>query len=125
MSFKQNYFSGLSGLVLDRPKYLFPEPYQNVSRLTYYSTIFNSIEINSSFYKIPLPSTIQKWSDSVNENFKFTFKLFKEVTHCKGFLFSEEEIIKFFTAINNVKNKQGCLLVQLPPGLGVEYIFQL
>src|SRR5205085_9612088 len=68
---RRNYFAGLSGLVLDRPKYLFPEPYQNVSRLTYYSTIFNSIEINSSFYKIPLPSTMQKWSDSVNDNFIF------------------------------------------------------
>jgi uncharacterized protein YecE (DUF72 family) len=121
MSFKQNYFSGLSGLVLDRPKYLFPEPFQNSSRLTYYSTIFNSIEINSSFYKIPLPSTVEKWHDSVHENFKFTFKLFKEITHCKGLSFHEEFIPKLFSAINCVKEKQGCLLVQFPPGLGVEY----
>jgi uncharacterized protein YecE (DUF72 family) len=120
-----NYYSGLSGLVLDRPKYLFPEPYRNISRLTYYSMQFNSIEINSSFYKIPLPSTVKKWSDLVHDKFKFTFKLFKEVTHCQGLFFKEELIKKFFISINAVKDKQGCLLVQFPPGLAADHFIQL
>lgn len=48
------YFSGLSGVVLPLPRNQFPPEYQGTSRLTYYSTLFNTIEVNSSFYKIPM-----------------------------------------------------------------------
>lgn len=53
-----NAYSGLSGLQLDIPKYLHPPPFENANRLTYYASLFNSIEINSSFYKIPQAVTI-------------------------------------------------------------------
>ena len=119
------FYSGLSGLQLPIPKYLFPPPFENASRLTYYSSFFNSIEINSSFYKIPKAATVAKWSDAVPENFKFTFKLWKGITHGKGLYFNKEDVASFFTSINAVTNKKGCLLIQFPPGLGSEHYFQL
>lgn len=124
-NFKNNFYSGLSGLQLPILKNLFPPPYENVSRLTYYASFFNSIEFNSSFYKIPQPSTVGKWAASVPENFRFTFKLFKGITHNKGFDFKKEDVIAFFNSINSVNDKKGCLLVQFPPGLGSEYTIQL
>ncbi len=119
------YYSGLSGLQLPIPKYSFPPPFENASRLTYYSTLFNSIEFNSSFYKIPQAATVAKWSASVSDNFTFTFKLWKGITHNKGLLFNKEDVSSFFNAINAVKDKKGCLLIQFPPSLGREYIAQL
>src|SRR5690606_2691841 len=121
----KSFYSGLSGLQLPMPKYLFPPPYENASRLTYYASHFNSIEFNSSFYKIPQSKTVARWAASVPEDFRFTFKLWKGITHNKGFNFNEEDVVAFFNSINSVKEKKGCLLIQFPPGLGREYINQL
>jgi len=123
--YHKKFYSGLSGLQLPIPKYLFPPPYENVSRLTYYASFFNSIEFNSSFYKVPQPGTVTKWAASVPDEFRFTFKLWKEITHNKFLNFNEEDIPVFFRSINAVKSKKGCLLLQLPPGCGRENIHQL
>ncbi len=116
------FYSGLSGLQVPIPKYLFPPPFENVSRLTYYSSLFNSIEINSSFYKIPNQATVGKWAASVTDNFKFTFKLWKGITHNKGFQFSESDVAKFLNAIKPAYDKKGFILIQLPPSVGYENI---
>jgi uncharacterized protein YecE (DUF72 family) len=120
-----NFYAGLSGLQLPVPKYQYPEEFQKTSRLTYYSTFFNSIEVNSSFYKIPMKSTVEKWSDSVFENFRFTFKLFKEVTHIKNLEFDPLYVDQFIHTISRIGIKKGCLLVQFPPSLTSAHISQL
>ena len=121
----KQYYSGLSGLQLPIPKYLFPPPYENVSRLTYYATFFNSIEINSSFYKIPRPETVAKWAASVPEHFRFTFKFWKGITHSKGLDFNEDDVVSFMDSINSVSERKGCLLIQFPPSIGSAYTIQL
>jgi len=120
-----SYYSGLSGLQLDIPKNLYPHPYENATRLTYYSSLFNSIEFNSSFYKIPQAITVSKWASSVNENFKFTFKFWKQVTHVKGLNFEESDVELFMNTVHHAGAKKGCLLLQFPPGLGNENSDQL
>lgn len=124
-NFQHTFYSGLSGLQLPVPKYKFPPPYENASRLTYYASLFNSIEFNSTFYKIPQPGTVAKWAATVPEDFRFTFKLWKGITHNKGLNFNEEDVVTFFDTINSVNEKKGCLLLQLPPGIGREYSKQL
>ena len=124
-SFREGYYAGLSGLQLPVPKYQFPTPYQNASRLTYYSTFFNSIEVNSSFYKLPQAATIRKWADSVLDGFKFTFKVWKQITHNKGLLFDKSDVSLFLKAIETAAEKKGCLLLQFPPSLDVTYFSQL
>ncbi len=119
----RNYFSGLSGIELPIPKYQFPEKYQNSSRLTYYSSLFNSIEINRSFYKIPLHRTVERWALSVGEDFRFTFKLSKDITHIKNLIFEITQIENFLEAISHIGAKKGCILVQFPPRLSDENIF--
>lgn len=120
-----NFYSGLSGLQLPLPKYQYPPEHQNSSRLTYYSTFFNSIEVNSSFYKIPMPTTVKRWALSVNDSFRFTFKLFQEITHIKGLLFNDSHVRQFMETISHVDVKKGCLLVQFPPSVTIEYFRQL
>lgn len=124
-SLPTSFFGGLSGLQLPLPKYQFPPPYEDASRLTYYSTFFNSIEINSSFYKVPRAITVAKWAGSVPANFKFTFKLWKSITHVKDLMFDDSDVEVFLNAIAPAINKKACLLIQFPPGLGRESIIQL
>ncbi len=119
---QSNYYGGISGLVVPVAKYQFPEKFKSFSRLQYYATFYNSIEINSSFYKMPRGITLNKWAASVPDNFRFTFKLFQDVSHIKPFAVNEKEATLFLEAISNVRDKIGCLLIQFPPSLKVQSI---
>lgn len=113
--------SGTSGLVLPVPnKQSFPPEFRDKSRLTYYSSLFNSIEVNSSFYKVPQAATVKKWADSVPDNFSFTFKLWREITHVKERAYQPEDVLRFMEVISNAGPKKGCLLIQFPPSFTVE-----
>jgi uncharacterized protein YecE (DUF72 family) len=115
------FFCGTSGLVLPVPnKAAFPEAYRDGTRLTYYSSLFNSIEINSSFYKIPQRATMERWVSEVPEDFRFTLKLWRGITHERDLSFEPKAVATFMQAVAGIGRKKGCLLVQLPPGLHVE-----
>lgn len=121
-----NYFTGTSGLLLPVPnKQYYPEEFKEKSRLCYYASLYNSIEINSSFYKIPQVATLRKWAQDVPDDFRFTFKLFKEITHAPNLRFDASLLSRFMTAIGGVGDKKGCLLVQFPPSVRINYISQI
>ncbi len=121
-----NYYSGTSGLLLPVPNKLFyPEEFREKSRLCYYASLMDTIEINSSFYKIPQASTMKKWATDVPSEFRFTFKLFKEITHNKDLAFDPKLVTHFFQVINHVEDKKGCLLVQFPPSVRIGHFAQL
>lgn len=108
------FFIGTSNITLPGPKATFPEAYQNTSRLHYYSSLFNSLEVNSTFYKLPLPRTLKKWSTEVDQNFRFTLKLWKEITHVKQTGAIASNVDKFMDVVEGAKENKGCILVQFP-----------
>ncbi len=69
-----------------------------------------------------MAATLIKWAASVPDNFQFTFKLSKVITHAKGLVFNPGNIDLFMQTIGNIGNKKGCLLLQFPPGLKIEKI---
>ncbi|WP_298732844.1 DUF72 domain-containing protein [uncultured Chitinophaga sp.] len=118
--------SGTSGLVLPVPnKQAFPPEFKDKSRLSYYGSLFNSIEINSSFYKVPQATTVKKWADSVPDDFVFTFKLWREITHVKGLAYQPEDVLRFMEVISQAGTQKGCLLIQFPPSFTVELFAQV
>ncbi|MDB5011087.1 MAG: hypothetical protein JWQ06_1876 [Mucilaginibacter sp.] len=120
---KGSCYSGTSNVVLPvSNKSLFPPEYQITSRLTYYASLFNSVEVNSSFYKLPMARTVQKWAAEVPDYFRFTFKLWKEITHYKELAFEAEALSRFMQTIAAVGEKKGCLLVQFPPSLSINVV---
>lgn len=120
------FYSGTSGLVLPVPnKSFFPIEFQSKSRLVYYASLFNSLEVNSSFYKVPMASTVKKWVDETPNNFQFTYKLWQGITHNKGLIFALSDVKHFMHVIENAGIKAGCLLMQLPPSATFFNIGQL
>lgn len=111
------FFSGTSGLQISMPKKDFPAEYHSKSRLGFYAQHENSIEINSSFYKLPQAKTIARWVSEVPANFRFTFKLWKEITHQKNLVFNADDITRFMGVLTEASEQKGCLLVQFPPSL--------
>lgn len=115
---KSNFYAGTSNVVLPVPnKQAYPEAFKDKSRLTYYSSLFNSVEINSTFYKLPMPRTIERWVNETDDDFKFTFKLWQGITHTKGESFLNEDISRFIHTINHAQSKKGALLIQFPPSV--------
>lgn len=122
----QGYYSGTSGLLLPVPNKLFyPEEFRDKSRLCFYGSLMNSIEINSSFYKVPMASTVQKWAKEVPDAFRFSFKLTREVTHNKGLAFDPAMVRRFMEVISSAGDKKGCLLVQFPASVRIGELRQL
>ena len=74
---------GTSNGYMPGNKFTFPPEYRLKSRLHFYSTLFNTVEVNTCFYKTPLRSTYEKWAKDVPEDFQFTLKLSKDITHVK------------------------------------------
>lgn len=123
---KKGIYTGTSNVVLPVPnKGHFPPQYQDKSRLCYYASLFNTVEINSTFYKLPMGSTVEKWAAEVPGTFKFTFKLWREITHNKGMDFDPSHVHKFLQIINRIGDKKGCLLIQFPKSLTAFYFQQL
>jgi uncharacterized protein YecE (DUF72 family) len=122
---KQLFYSGTSGLNLPVPRSQYPPGFQGKSRLEYFASLFNSIEINSIFYKLPRSSTVVNWAESVPDNFRFTFKVSKTITHVNGLKFVVKDVNDFMKTVNNIGEKKGCLLAQFPPSLKIEKLAQL
>lgn len=117
---QKHFYSGTSGLVLPTNKDHFPAEFQDKSRLEYYASLFNSVEINSTFYKLPKGSTLKKWSENVPESFEFTLKLPKIITHSKNLDYSLNDLEEFIEITESITDKKGCLLIQFPPSIKIE-----
>ncbi len=124
-SISQRFYSGTSGLDLPVPRSQYPAAFLGKSRLQYYASLFNSLEINSIFYKLPRSSTVVNWAASVPGNFRFTFKVSKTITHVKELKFDVKDVNDFIKAVENIGEKKGCLLAQFPPSLKIEKLDQL
>jgi uncharacterized protein YecE (DUF72 family) len=123
VSKKAIFYCGTSNVELPVPnKSFFPPEYQDKSRLNYYASLFNTVEINSTFYKLPMQRTVEKWADDVPSNFRFTFKLWKEITHTKELVYNTDDVERFMKVINGAGVKKGCLLIQFPASIKVSQL---
>lgn len=114
-------YIGTSGLVLPINKESFPAEFKSGTRLQYYSSLFNSLEVNSSFYKTPRAQTFAKWQDEANDDFSFTVKLSGAITHAKRLEYNSDDLIDFMSAVNHLDSKKGALLVQFPASITFDY----
>lgn len=119
------FYSGMSGVALPVPRSQYPPGFQDKSRLQYYASMFNSVEVNSIFYKLPRSSTVANWRESVPADFRFTFKVSKTITHVKELNFKQEDVNAFVNTVAEIGEKKGCLLAQFPPSLKIERINEL
>jgi uncharacterized protein YecE (DUF72 family) len=116
---------GTSNVVLPGNKTTFPPAFQQKSRLHYYSSLFNSVEINSSFYKTPLFRSYENWSVDAADDFQFSVKLSREITHARDLEADLGCLEKFLQSAEGIGNKKGCLLVQFPGKITLDYFSQV
>ena len=116
---------GTSNIVVPGTKQQFPEAFRLKSRLNYYGSLFNTVELNSTFYKLPMQSTFSKWTADVPADFQFSIKLSKTVTHGKNLVYDSKDIESFLQAAAGMSQKAGCLLLQFPGKITLDYYTQV
>ena len=84
--------------------------------LEVYSKVYDTIEVDSTFYAVPAGSAVEGWYRKTPENFTFSLKMPQEITH-EHFLQSTafEVLDEFCERILLLREKLGVVLVQLPP----------
>ncbi len=94
----------------------FPEGLPRKQWFDYYCKFFNIYELNSTFYRFPTLKSLEAWYQKTPEDFLFSIKVPKTITHIKKLENCNQEIVKFYeVARNGLRDKLGCVLFQLPP----------
>jgi len=128
MTYPAKLYIGTSGWSYPRGEgtwtgYFYPTG--KINELEYYSQFFNTVEINSSFYRPPNPGYVYNWARRVPKDFLFTVKLWQKFTHPKMYkeatgeeaAISLQDVDVFKSSIEPLVRygKLGALLAQFPP----------
>ena len=100
-------------------------PPGTVNQLEYYCQFFNTVEVNSSFYRPPDARMVTRWIQQTPDGFRFAVKLWQKFTHPRMFeaatgeaaVISQNDITLFQRGIEPLVKcgKLGVLLAQFPP----------
>jgi uncharacterized protein YecE (DUF72 family) len=97
--------------------HFYPEQLPASEMLRYYAEHFPTVEINNTFYRMPAESMLEQWSKQVPEDFTFTLKAPRRITHDKRLREAESHVAEFVRRAGALGSKLGVLLFQLPPYL--------
>ncbi|TXF79313.1 DUF72 domain-containing protein [Chryseobacterium sp.] len=114
---KNKIFIGCSGFSnRDWKGYFYPDTLPAKEQLTYYSEKFNSVEINSTFYRRPRQQTLENWYGLTGKDFRFFIKIPQSFTHFRRLTETHDDTKVFCTFIQTgLKEKLAGFLFQLPP----------
>jgi uncharacterized protein YecE (DUF72 family) len=112
---------GCSGWVYRHWRGLFyPEGLPQKRWFERYSEEFDTVEINASFYRLPLASTFDSWRDKAPPGFHYAVKVNRFITHMKKLAGVEDAVREFAALARRLGPTQGPLLYQLPPSLRLD-----
>ena len=98
----------------------YPEELSQKGWLQFYAQHFSTVEINMTFYRYPKAEILKGWLEKVPEDFKFTLKANRQITHFKRIKGVKSEVRYFYILADSLGNKLGCILFQLPPSLTLD-----
>jgi uncharacterized protein YecE (DUF72 family) len=90
--------------------------------LAYYATRFNTVEVDSTFYRIPRRQTVADWKEQTPAGFLFSLKFPRQITHVKMLKDCQDEVAVFLDRVGVLQEKLGPLLLQFPHSFGDEHV---
>lgn len=113
---KPKYYIGCSGWHYDHWRGLYyPPGLPQKEWLSFYAKHINTVEINSSFYRLPSITSLIRWKKTTPDTFVFSTKVSRYITHVKKLRKSEIALDNFLSRVSMLKKNLGPLLYQLPP----------
>jgi uncharacterized protein YecE (DUF72 family) len=111
-------FIGTSGFSYKEWRGIFYPPDLSVqSMLSHYAGRLNAVEINNTFYRLPKPALLESWAGQVSDQFRFSIKASRRITHMKRLRNAESETEYLFRTVETLGERLGVLFFQLPPFL--------
>src|SRR5262249_2420618 len=74
---------------------------------------FRIVEVDNTFYRVPARRTVLSWRDHTPDEFRFALKVPQVITHKKQLQDCEPEVEEFVSAIEPLREKVGCALLQM------------
>ncbi len=94
---------------------VYPKGTKTKEYLYHYSRQFNTIEFNTTHYRIPSDSNIEKWKTESASDFRFCPKVLQIISHSRNLGKGGDQLFEFCNAIVGLEEKLGCCFIQLPP----------
>src|SRR5688572_6733391 len=82
----------------------------------HYASVFDTVEINNTFYRLPEEQTFAAWAARAPPRFLFAVKASRFLTHMKKLKDPEEPLDRLFSRMRPLGRHLGPVLYQLPPG---------
>jgi uncharacterized protein YecE (DUF72 family) len=86
--------------------------------LAYYSTQFNSIELNATFYNMPKPEQVVTWREKTPGDFRFFPKITQSISHMRRLNDVQSLVDEYCDSISHFENKLGMVFLQLHDNFG-------
>ena len=93
----------------------YPPGAKDKDHLRHYGTQFNTIEHNTTHYRIPDAATVARWREDTPPDFRFCPKIPQTISHARDLGLSSGQIPVFCEAIAGLEEKLGCCFLQVPP----------
>jgi uncharacterized protein YecE (DUF72 family) len=100
----------------------YPEMLASKEFLAYYAAHFDTVEVDSTFYRIPRTQSVLDWKEQTPAGFVFSLKFPQVITHVKMLENCQEETSVFLERVGMLKEKLGVLLLQFPYTFGTEHV---
>jgi uncharacterized protein YecE (DUF72 family) len=90
-------------------------------RFGYYSGRFATVELNTTFYRLPVPEVFEKWAAQAPPGFVYALKANQFITHMKRLREPDEPVQRFTERARLLGEHLGPILYQLPPRFPPDY----
>jgi uncharacterized protein YecE (DUF72 family) len=111
-----NFHVGTSGYSYKEWKGKFyPKDFSPDQMLPFYAEHFSTVEINSTFYRMPKASVLEAWAAQVPALFTFALKAPQRITHFQRLKDAGDSVAEFLRVASVLKNRLGPVLFGLPP----------
>jgi uncharacterized protein YecE (DUF72 family) len=118
---KVNFYMGGTGWTMKEwVGTLYPADAKQKDFLRHYSRQFNTIEMNTTHYRIPTDTLVEKWKKESEPDFKFCPKIPQTISHSSNLGMNSGLIEQFTEAIGGLGEKLGCCFMQMPPYFGAD-----
>ncbi len=100
--------------------HIYPNNAKTKDFLKYYTQQFNTIELNTTHYRIPDFDMVQKWQTQAVADFRFCPKIPQAISHSRDMGLSDGKLLAFCESIQLFGKKLGCCFIQMPPYFGAD-----
>lgn len=97
--------------------HFYPQGTRSKDFLRVYATKLRSVESNFTFNQLPSEKTLASWRDATPDEFRFTLKASRRITHDDALKDTTDSLPRFLDRARLLGDRLACVLFQTPPWL--------